>query len=269
MKARDLAALAALGLGGAYLYNRGKGQNYGNEGRNAPLPGQNAGNEGRNAALPGEDYSNEGRNAPMSNQDYGNEGRNASVPMGTRGAYMGGDSVVAKPATKAVAPVAKTPVAAPAVVDARAGARGAQGYGDDDSSSMAAKAALAQGDAAKVNSLGTTKAYMDDQRAKAAAKSTAAKATLAQGDAAKVNSLGATKAYMDSQRAKKAAATANSQAIIDRMANRKRPYLKDEAGRDMKRGGAVKKMASGGSVSSASSRGDGIAQRGKTRGRMC
>lgn len=37
----------------------------------------------------------------------------------------------------------------------------------------------------------------------------------------------------------------------------------------MKRGGAVKKMASGGKVSSASSRGDGIAQRGKTKGRMC
>jgi hypothetical protein len=35
-------------------------------------------------------------------------------------------------------------------------------------------------------------------------------------------------------------------------------------------GGAVKKMASGGSVkSSASSRGDGIASRGKTRGRIC
>ena len=34
----------------------------------------------------------------------------------------------------------------------------------------------------------------------------------------------------------------------------------------MKRGGTVKKMASGGM---ASSRGDGIAQRGKTRGKMC
>jgi len=40
----------------------------------------------------------------------------------------------------------------------------------------------------------------------------------------------------------------------------------DEAGNAMKRGGAVKKMASGGSVSS---RADGIAQRGKTRGKMC
>lgn len=36
----------------------------------------------------------------------------------------------------------------------------------------------------------------------------------------------------------------------------------------MKKGGKVKKMASGGKVSSASSRADGCAQRGKTRGRM-
>jgi len=47
----------------------------------------------------------------------------------------------------------------------------------------------------------------------------------------------------------------------------------DEAGNKMKRGGMVKKMASGGMTSSkpstASSRGDGIAQRGKTRGKLC
>jgi hypothetical protein len=36
----------------------------------------------------------------------------------------------------------------------------------------------------------------------------------------------------------------------------------------MKKGGAVKKMASGGKVSSASRRGDGCAIRGKTKGRM-
>ena len=36
----------------------------------------------------------------------------------------------------------------------------------------------------------------------------------------------------------------------------------------MKKGGKVKKMASGGMTSSASKRGDGIAQRGKTRGKM-
>jgi len=39
-----------------------------------------------------------------------------------------------------------------------------------------------------------------------------------------------------------------------------------DVGQFMKKGGAVKKMASGGS---ASKRGDGIAQRGKTKGRMC
>jgi hypothetical protein len=37
----------------------------------------------------------------------------------------------------------------------------------------------------------------------------------------------------------------------------------------MKRGGAVKKMASGGMTSSASKRADGIATKGKTRGRIC
>ena len=40
-------------------------------------------------------------------------------------------------------------------------------------------------------------------------------------------------------------------------------------GTNMKKGGAVKKMASGGTTSSASKRADGIAQKGKTKGRMC
>jgi len=40
-------------------------------------------------------------------------------------------------------------------------------------------------------------------------------------------------------------------------------------GQTLKRGGAVKKMASGGMTSSASSRGDGIATKGKTRGKIC
>ena len=41
------------------------------------------------------------------------------------------------------------------------------------------------------------------------------------------------------------------------------------AGSTYKKGGAVKKMASGGMASSASKRADGIAQKGKTKGRMC
>ena len=45
--------------------------------------------------------------------------------------------------------------------------------------------------------------------------------------------------------------------------------MRDSLGSGFKRGGTVKKYASGGSVSSASKRADGIAQRGKTRGRVC
>lgn len=49
-----------------------------------------------------------------------------------------------------------------------------------------------------------------------------------------------------------------------------RAVRKDMGGSDFsfKKGGKIKKMASGGSTSSASKRGDGIAQRGKTRGRI-
>jgi len=41
-----------------------------------------------------------------------------------------------------------------------------------------------------------------------------------------------------------------------------------DAGPGFKKGGAVKKMAKGGSTSSASKRADGCAQRGKTKGRF-
>lgn len=51
------------------------------------------------------------------------------------------------------------------------------------------------------------------------------------------------------------------------------PYTTDENQGGVhggyKRGGSVKKMASGGMTSSASRRADGIATKGKTRGRMC
>jgi len=58
---------------------------------------------------------------------------------------------------------------------------------------------------------------------------------------------------------------AESQADRVAAAKKKKEEL---ASSGMKRGGAVKKYASGGSVSSASKRADGIAQRGKTRGRV-
>jgi hypothetical protein len=47
------------------------------------------------------------------------------------------------------------------------------------------------------------------------------------------------------------------------------PAFNDMRSTAMKKGGKVEAYAKGSSVSSASSRGDGIAQRGKTRGRMC
>lgn len=60
------------------------------------------------------------------------------------------------------------------------------------------------------------------------------------------------------------------EAIMGTMERKSMPYsssLYDKM-KGRKAGGSVK-MASGGKVSSASSRGDGIAQRGKTRGRIC
>lgn len=60
---------------------------------------------------------------------------------------------------------------------------------------------------------------------------------------------------------------AQRMAEAARMVEERRRKEREEAG--MKRGGKVKKYASGGSVSSASKRADGIAQRGKTRGRVC
>lgn len=58
-------------------------------------------------------------------------------------------------------------------------------------------------------------------------------------------------------------------AAIKRLEDRPLPSFLDDRPGPMKKGGVVKKMAPGGKVSSASSRGDGIAQRGKTKGRMC
>jgi len=64
--------------------------------------------------------------------------------------------------------------------------------------------------------------------------------------------------------------TSSGKATVDKqdaMAKRDASMSSYMPRRDsMKHGGAVKKMASGGS---ASSRADGIAQRGKTRGKMC
>jgi hypothetical protein len=74
---------------------------------------------------------------------------------------------------------------------------------------------------------------------------------------------------------KKGASTDSSPSFQDRMA---REYLDKKKASErqsamdrgnLKGGGKVVKMAKGGMTSSASSRADGIAQKGKTRGKMC
>ena len=56
----------------------------------------------------------------------------------------------------------------------------------------------------------------------------------------------------------------------DKMPKGKKKARRDDTDfTEYKKGGAVKKMASGGKVSSASKRADGIATKGKTRGKIC
>jgi hypothetical protein len=64
------------------------------------------------------------------------------------------------------------------------------------------------------------------------------------------------------------AATAKGALARAAEAKRVRDFISGGA-QGYNKGGAVKKMASGGMTSSASKRADGIATKGKTRGKMC
>jgi hypothetical protein len=59
-----------------------------------------------------------------------------------------------------------------------------------------------------------------------------------------------------------------AKAAQDKRDSSQKDFAKDTVVEGNKKGGVIKKMASGG-MASASRRGDGIAQRGKTRGKMC
>ena len=63
-------------------------------------------------------------------------------------------------------------------------------------------------------------------------------------------------------------AAAKNKELTDEILDILRGSSADEAGIDFKKGGKIKRYAAGGSVSSASRRGDGIAQRGKTNCKM-
>jgi hypothetical protein len=230
MNAKELAALAALGIGGAYLYNRNKDSD---SGKPAGMPEY----QGRTADRLADIQNEYGKEPEM--PAY--QGRTADRLADIQNEYGKAPAAPAAPAqdlegrrtSMAIAPAAKKPAARPA---ARPTTQVAAPAGNP-----------------KLNSLRETKPRNFDP-AQYSSEIISQKIK---------NSLN--RQLDDDKAEKKAAATANSQAIIDRMAKRTRPYLKDEPGNYLKRGGAVKKMASGGT---ASSRGDGIAQRGKTRGKM-
>jgi hypothetical protein len=63
--------------------------------------------------------------------------------------------------------------------------------------------------------------------------------------------------------------TKREDARADEARDKLKDFLTRDLDRGMKRGGAVKKYASGGMVSSASKRADGIASKGKTRCKIC
>jgi len=227
MNAKDLAALAALGMGGAYLYNRSKKSD-------DEVPAASPKSRDFDAVEPETELGTKGAYMPNTPE------------FQTKGAYLPETSAAQDMGTEgnrtsmAVGPAAKKPVARPAA---------------RPTTPVAAPEAPAGNP--KLNSLRETKPRNFDPALYSSE-------IMAQRGQKSLN-----KQLNDNKAEKKAAATAASQAIIDRMSRRTRPYMTDEAGNNMKRGGAVKKMASGGSVSSASSRADGIAQRGKTRGKMC
>jgi hypothetical protein len=241
MKAKDLAALAALGIGGAYLYNRNKKSD--DEAPAASLKSRDFDAVDPEDQMPAYQGRTADRLADIQNE-YGSSTNAAtkgdkrsdaddfkSMRMPTRpGQKTSG--MVKRPATPVAAPVAapETPAGNP-----------------------------------KLNSLRETKPRNFDPAYKSSEIISSRTQDTLDKQLKKAPTENAGRMAAQQRLATKAANTANSQAIIDRMSRRTRPYMTDEAGNDMKRGGAVKKMASGGT---ASSRGDGIAQRGKTRGKM-
>lgn len=238
MNAKDLAALAALGMGGAYLYNRNKKSD-----DEAPAASpksrdfdavepedQMPAYQGRTADRLA-DIQNEYGKSPTQGDKRSDADDFKGMRMPTRPSQKTSGPVArpaAKPAAKVVAPEA--PAGNP-----------------------------------KLNSLRETKPRNFDPSVRSSESVANSMRDTLDRQLKKAPMENAGRMAAQQRLATKAANTAADQAIVDRMSRRTRPYMKDEAGNDMKRGGAVKKMASGGT---ASSRADGIAQRGKTRGKM-
>jgi hypothetical protein len=314
MKARDLAALAALGIAGKMAYDK-----FGNKKDEPKTRGELGKSKSANDSDTGEsearmdNYSNEGRNAKFANEDYSNEGRGSVAPdYSNEGRGIPAPVAIAKPVRQAAVASrsldstggpsryrreTSSSITPPVVADYSNEGRSSQAPVTLDrlnEANGAASESARQTDALAVGSRANQAAYLQAKRADqmAAAASPSARAT----DALAVSSRANQAAYKQAQLAAQAA-NAQAQARMARQgspmaasrANAGRPGFDeagnpvamrsmagqrgyDEAGNPMKRGGAVK-MAKGGLASSkmskpsGASRGDGIAQRGRTRGK--
>jgi hypothetical protein len=315
MKARDLAALAALGIAGKMAYDK-----FGNKaapGKASPVYDNDAPTQKEQAVY---DYDTPAQKA-QAVYDYDTPAQKAQAaydydtPVQKQKAapiYDNDTPSVAKNASKKATAVASrsldstggpsrynretsSSITPPVVADYSNEGHSSQAPVTLDrlnEANGAASESARQTDALAVGSRANQAAYLQAKRADqmAAAASPSARAT----DALAVSSRANQAAYKQAQLAKQAA-NAQAQARMARQgspmaasrANAGRPGFDeagnpiamrsmagqrgyDEAGNPMKRGGVVK-MAKGGAVKAAkpsgASRGDGIAQRGRTRGK--
>jgi hypothetical protein len=328
MKAKDLAALAALGIAGKYAYDKyseknapasgvsppgaklgnrvspinegtaGETENYSNEGRNAKFANEDYSNEGRNAKFANEDYSNEGRGKAA--PDYSNEGRGKLAPVAVAKPVRR-EAVVARPLDSIGGPSRYNRAA-----DSNAAGAVETGAVESDyqmprtaprtdldrlnAANGAASESARQTDALAVGSRANQAAYLQakqaDQMAAAGSPSALATDALANTSRAAVLVDRANKLNPTAMQA--SGALTPSAKMTDKLATTSRAnqaaYLAQQraeqaridalrsSGGARAKGGAVK-MASGGLASSkmskpsGASRGDGIAQRGRTRGK--
>lgn len=242
MKARDLAALAALGVAGKYAYDKfsekkapakkGADEGYSNEGRNAKFANEDYSNEGRGKAAP--DYSNEGRGkiAP----DYSNEGRGKVAP---------------------VAPVAvASPVRTPVVQTRSLAAAQAQPIYDNDAPVVSQKP-----DASRVTPYNSDIMY-----------NTTVKSDPNVPHDDEMNRLARTRATRQGAVvAQSPNAQAQARILRQGAVMPQSPVNAQARARLLRQGAPVAQYAKGGAVKtskpSGASRGDGIAQRGRTKGR--
>ena len=282
MKARDLAVLAALGIAGKYAYDKFGGKKDDEPKTRGKLGESQSDNDG--TAGETENYNNEGRNAKFADEDYSNEGRGRAVERygaetTRKGIQSGNAEDYDVPRTAAKAAVVKKKDA----VEEAAAAPKIRAFtppGAQDSMGAFTSAGQA-GAAAPGTRAFTPPGYVASANAYNQARTTDTPSSAALGDYARAinpamhadRMLGAShpsaritdKLAVDS-RASQAAALAKKRAEQAQM-----DALRSSGGRRAK--GGVVKMASGGMTSSkmskpsGASRGDGIAQRGKTRGK--